>query len=274
MKIVSSIAELANPKDVITGLVPTMGAFHEGHLELMREARKQCGHVVVSLFVNPTQFGQGEDFNRYPRDLDRDIALAEKVGVDVLFTPDISEVYPRRGAIVHVPVVTELWEGAIRPTHFDGVATVVCKLVNIVRCDQVFFGQKDLQQCIVVRRMFEDLNMPVTFKMCPTVREQDGLAMSSRNVYLSEEERRVAPTIFAQLKACRKAVLAGDRSPDSLDAQLSQSSNFMRDAGLGVDYFDLIDMENAHPVRNIEQPSAIVTAVRLGKTRLIDNILM
>jgi len=240
----------------------------------MRTARSESDRVVVSLFVNPTQFAAGEDFERYPRDFERDRALAEQVGVDVLFAPETSEVYPRVATTVHVPVVTKLWEGAARPHHFEGVATVVCKLFNIVRPTVAYFGWKDLQQCLVIRRMTEDLNLPVQLSFEPTVRETDGLAMSSRNVYLTQEERRLAPLIFEQLSASKRAIGVGANTTEAIDEVLRRASDALDAAGFRVDYFDLIDLENAHPTRKASIPSAIIVAARLGKTRLIDNVLM
>lgn len=257
-----------------TGLVPTMGAFHEGHLQLMRAARIENDRVVVSLFVNPTQFGVGEDFERYPRNLDRDIALAESVGVDVLFAPDTQQIYPRPGCTIHVPVVTERWEGQIRPHHFSGVATVVCKLFHIVCCDVAYFGQKDLQQCIVIRRMIDDLNIPVRFSMQPTVREPDGLAMSSRNAYLTPEDRARAPMLQQLLQSVRKAIKEGNCTPDQLDKWLHSASTKLEIAGFSVDYFECIDLEDAHAVRDISRPCALIVAARIGRTRLIDNLLI
>jgi len=274
LKIVSTIKGLENLKAEATGFVPTMGAFHEGHLKLMRVARKENERVVVSLFVNPTQFGKGEDFTRYPRDLDRDAALAEKEGVDILFTPSLNEIYPRECSTILVPEVTDLWEGAIRPTHFAGVATVVCKLLNIVRCDVAYFGQKDLQQCIVIKRLIEDLNIPVRFSRQPTVREPDGLALSSRNMYLSPQERSLAPLLYAQLTHCKISIQQGDVTEYHVAEELGRASESLSKSGFRVDYFELIDLETTRPIRAISDQSALIVAARLGNTRLIDNLLM
>ena len=250
-----------------------MGAFHEGHLDLMRAARRETDRVVVSLFVNPTQFGQGEDFDRYPRNLDRDIALADEVGVDILFAPSTHEIYPRAATTIHVPEVTELWEGSVRPTHFAGVATVVCKLFNIVRPSIAYFGVKDLQQCLVIQRMVEDLNIPVIFSRQPTTRENDGLAMSSRNVYLSPENRAIAPMLYQQLTECRDKIKASSGLEVS-ELHLLQSVEVLNANGFKVDYFELIDLETAHPTRSLSKGSALIVAARLGNTRLIDNVLI
>jgi pantoate--beta-alanine ligase len=218
MKIVHTIAEIrefvrqARLAGRTVGLVPTMGYLHEGHLELMRRARERCGIVVASVFVNPTQFGPNEDLARYPRDLERDARLAAEVGVDVIFNPPVEEMYPP-GYCTYVDVerITENMCGASRPGHFRGVATVVTKLFNIVRPDAAFFGQKDAQQALVIRRMAEDLNMDLEIVTVPTVREPDGLAMSSRNVYLDPEQRRAALVLAGSLDRAVEAVRAGER---------------------------------------------------------------
>jgi pantoate--beta-alanine ligase len=251
-----------------------MGGFHEGHLQLMRTARSECRQVVVSLFVNPTQFGAGEDFERYPRDLARDAEMAEGVGVDILFAPEVAEIYPRQGSTVHVPVVTSHWEGAARPGHFVGVATVVCKLLNIVQPDTAYFGLKDLQQCLVITRMTDDLNLPVKISLQPTVRESDGLAMSSRNAYLTAEERRLAPLIFEELQSRKRFLQSSSHHHVAITEAIKQGKVALEDAGFRVDYFELIDLESAHEVRSLAMPCALVVAARLGRTRLIDNVLL
>jgi len=251
-----------------------MGGFHEGHLQLMRTARTECDRVVVSLFVNPTQFGEGEDFERYPRDLDRDAGLAESVGVDVLFAPTVEEIYPRPGSTIHVPVVSKLWEGAHRPGHFEGVATVVCKLFNMVRPEVAYFGLKDLQQCLVITRMVEDLNIPIRLSLQPTVRESDGLALSSRNAYLTKEERSLAPSLYKHLTACKDLLKASKLTHDEVDEALKHAKFQLEDEGFRADYFELIDLESAHSIRSIAMPCAIIAAAKLGKTRLIDNVVV
>jgi pantoate--beta-alanine ligase len=249
-----------------------MGAFHDGHLDLMRLARPECDTLVVSLFVNPTQFGPGEDFSRYPRDEERDLALAEEVGADVVFAPSVEEVYPRRTTTVSVREVTERWEGAIRPGHFDGVATVVCKLLNIVSPDFAVFGLKDLQQCAVIRRMVEDLNLRVALKFCPTRRESDGLAMSSRNTYLSREHREKAPLLYKELLRCATALKDAPQNPSAIDSELSGSRLRLVSNGFSVDYFALVDTFTTLPLDVVQSPCSLITAVRLGTTRLIDNL--
>ncbi len=251
-----------------------MGAFHDGHLQLMRKAKEENDQVVVSLFVNPTQFGVGEDFDRYPRDLERDSELARSAGVDVLFTPTTNEIYPRLSTTVQVPDVGERWEGSVRPTHFAGVATVVCKLLNIVRCDVAYFGQKDLQQCLVIQRMIDDLNIRVKFSRQPTSREPDGLAMSSRNVYLSPEHRELAPQLYAQLTACRDRLLSSELNPTEIDDELIARTRKLGEIGFDVDYFELIDTENTNPLRTVGGQGALIVAARIGSTRLIDNVIL
>ena len=241
MKIIRTAGELQ--LDGSTGLVPTMGAFHEGHLSLFRAARAENDTVVVSLFVNPTQFGPGEDLDRYPRDEDRDARLAEEAGVDVLFTPTAEEIYPSGFQTwVEVEELGRTLEGKHRPGHFRAVATVCLKLFNLVRPDRAYFGQKDAQQAAVIKQMVRDLAVPVEIRVCPTVRDEDGLALSSRNAYLSPEEREAALALPRALQARDRALL--DR--------------------LEVDYFEEADF----------RPRVLAAAVRVGQTRLIDNVIL
>ena len=250
-------------------LVPTMGALHDGHLELVRQARKQAATVVVSVFVNPTQFGPDEDFARYPRDLDHDVALAASAGADFVYAPAVGTMYPRGTmTTVMVPEVTERYEGAKRPGHFDGVSTVVLKLFNQVRPDVALFGRKDLQQCAVVRRRAEDLNLPIRLDFVPTFREADGLAMSSRNVYLSLEERALAPRLHAALVEAMRAIQDGAEPAITL----ADARNSLSDLGFDFDYLDLVSSRRFVPLASIEEDAALVVAARLGKTRLIDNV--
>jgi len=270
--VVSKIADLKYPPNKTVGFVPTMGAFHEGHLNLMRRAVEGNDLTVVSLFVNPTQFGKNEDFSRYPRDLEKDASMAESAGVDILFAPDVREIYPRETCTIHVPEVTELWEGAVRPGHFDGVATVVAKLFNIVRPDRAYFGQKDLQQCRVIARMMEDLNFGFELKIEPTTRESDGLAMSSRNVYLSGEERASAPLLYAELSRCA-ANFADISRTDIVRNELNLSREKLAANGFIVDYFELVDRDDLKPLSQNVGHGAIIVAAKLGRTRLIDNVI-
>jgi pantoate--beta-alanine ligase len=248
MKIIRTIAELrARPRDGTVGLVPTMGAFHEGHLALFRAAREENDLVVASLFVNPAQFGAGEDLEKYPRDEERDARLAEEVGVDILFAPDADELYPPGFQTwVDVEELGRRLEGEYRPGHFRGVATVCLKLFNIVRPNRAYFGQKDAQQVAVIKRMVRDLDHEVRVRVVPTVRDPDGLALSSRNAYLSPEERELALQLPRALAT---------RDPELARASLN---------GLDVDYVEVADFE----------PRVLAGAVRVGETRLIDNVVL
>jgi pantoate--beta-alanine ligase len=254
-----------------SALVPTMGALHEGHLSLIRKAAQTGKPVVVSIFVNPTQFGPNEDYSRYPRSFDQDCELSEKAGAHAIFHPSAEEMYAQQQTSrIIVPQVTQHFEGALRPGHFDGVATVVCKLFQIVRPDAAFFGLKDLQQCAVISRMVQDLNVPVDLSFEPTVRESDGLAKSSRNVYLSESDRKTAPLLYHHLTQSRKAIAAG-KSPNIV---LKAAQNSLTEAGFLVDYYELIDRRTFAPSHEITTNSAIIVAAKLGNTRLIDNVLL
>ena len=273
MKVVREIATLDLDRSKTVGLVPTMGAFHDGHLELMRQARAQGDVLVVSLFVNPTQFGAGEDFERYPRNEERDFSLAEEVGVDVIFAPSVEEMYPEIATRIHVEGVSELWEGAFRPGHFDGVATVVAKLFNIVRPDFAVFGEKDYQQCRVIERIVEDLNVPVRLVFAPTVREADGLAMSSRNAYLGPELRQLAPQLHRELI---KLAASLRQSKTEFEAQslIDESVQSLTRVGFAIDYLELVDSKYLLQTREISSAARLIVAARLGKTRLIDNIAL
>ncbi len=259
--------------DRMIGLVPTMGGFHEGHLSLIRRAREECEVVVASLFVNPTQFDDPADLEAYPRDEARDAGLAAEHDVDYLFAPSPQELYPSGFATrVSVSGVTEGLEGAMRGrAHFDGVATVVAKLLNIVAPDIAYFGQKDAQQAVVIRRLAEDLNFPVRIEICPTVREPDGLAMSSRNVHLSEDDRRQATALHRALRAVQEAVNQGVSDPSAARAQgLAQ----LGAVGLSPEYLELVSTDTLAPVQSIESETLAVVAARVGETRLIDNLLI
>jgi len=245
-----------------------MGAFHDGHLDLMRRARQSCDQVVVSLFVNPTQFGPSEDLSKYPRDLDRDVALAESVGVDLLFAPSAEEIYGRATAWVEIPEISQRWEGHFRPSHFRGVATVVAKLFNIVGPCDAFFGWKDLQQCTVIDHLVSALSFEVNLHFCETVREQDGLAMSSRNVYLSPENRQIAPQIYENLSSARDQVQTGKSILEAQEIALSR----LADSGFLVDYFEFVSLHDLEPLSIYSPNAAWITAAKLGTTRLIDNV--
>lgn len=263
----------ARARGLTVGFVPTMGYLHEGHLTLIRKARESCGYVVASIFVNPTQFGPGEDYETYPRDPERDAALAGEAGADVLFCPSVREMYPDGYATyVTVEGMTTKLCGVFRPTHFRGVATVVAKLFNIVDPDLAFFGEKDYQQLLVVRRMAADLNMRVRVVGVPTVREADGLAMSSRNVYLNQSERAAAVVLSRSLEAARRAHAAGERRA----AELSGLVRRMIEAEplARVDYVEIYGLPDLTDIELVDGPALLALAVRFGKTRLIDNTVL
>jgi pantoate--beta-alanine ligase len=254
------------------GLVPTMGAFHDGHLSLMRRARAQCDVVVVSLFVNPAQFNDAGDLAAYPRDERRDAELAVAEGVDVLFAPSEQEVYPAGFATtVSVSEGTAQLEGAARPGHFDGVATVVAKLLNMAGPDVAYFGQKDAQQAAMIRRLVRDLDMPVRIEICPTVRAGDGLALSSRNALLSQAERERAQALHRALSRVRESVLAG--ANDSRTATAVGVAE-LTSAGIEPEYLELVSAETMAPLDRINGEALAVVAARVGTTRLIDNELI
>jgi pantoate--beta-alanine ligase len=255
------------------GLVPTMGALHDGHLSLVRRARATCDDVVVSLFVNPAQFDESSDLAAYPRDEARDGALAAEAGADLLFAPELAEVYPPGFATtVHVGAVTETLEGVHRGVgHFDGVATVVTKLLNMVGPDVAFFGQKDAQQALVIRRLVRDLDLPVRIEVCPTVREADGLALSSRNVHLRGADRERALALRDALAAAEASLTAGERDAGALrDAALAA----MRRRGVEPDYLEFVRTDDLSPVARIDGEVLVAVAAGVGPTRLIDNTIL
>ena len=279
MRIVRTIAEVraavsaARSTGATVGLVPTMGAFHDGHLSLMRAARAAHDLVVVSLFVNPTQFGANEDLSTYPRDEARDAALAETAGVDVLFAPAVPEIYPEGFATsIHVAGLTDVLDGARRGAHhFDGVATVVTKLFGIVRPDAAYFGEKDAQQVLVVRRVVRDLDLDVRIVACPIVREADGLAMSSRNVYLDSNARVQATALSRALDAATAVFEAGERDAASI---LSAAHLVLDDAGIAPEYLEVRDAETLASVTRIDRDALLAVAAPVGAARLIDNHLL
>ncbi|WP_298863454.1 pantoate--beta-alanine ligase [uncultured Microbacterium sp.] len=252
------------------GLVPTMGAFHAGHLSLMQAAREANDLVIVSLFVNPTQFGPAEDLDAYPRDEARDAELAEKQGVDILFAPEPAEIYPDGFATsIHVAGLTDVLDGASRGAfHFDGVATVVTKLFGIVAPDDAYFGQKDAQQVLVIRRVVRDLNLPVRIHACPIVREPDGLAMSSRNVYLDADARQRATALNRALDAAASVYEAGERDAATIVAAAEQ---VLADAGIRPDYLELRSNDDLHALETVDGDALLAVAARVGAARLIDN---
>jgi len=255
------------------GLVPTMGALHEGHLSLVRAARAQCDAVAVSLFVNPTQFGPTEDLAKYPRPFERDRALLEKEGVEILFSPSADEMYPKgEGTWVVVDGLSEKLDGRSRPGHFRGVATVVSKLFHILEPDAAFFGQKDAAQSAIIRRLVRDLNFPLEVVICPIVREPDGLAMSSRNTYLSSEERQRALVLRQSLILVEDNFRAGQRNAAKLIAAAREV--VAAQPQVRLDYFEIVDPDTLDPIEQVSQPVLAAVAAYVGNTRLIDNVVL
>ncbi len=258
-------------KGKIIGFVPTMGYLHEGHLSLMRVAKKKSDVLVVSIFVNPTQFGPKEDFKRYPRDLGRDRRLLKETGCDFLFVPDTNDMYPERyETYIEVEDSTKVLEGAFRPGHFKGVTTIVAKLFNIVQPDITVFGQKDFQQAAVIKRMAKDLNFPVRIMVAPTIREKSGLALSSRNSYLSFEEKKQALVLYQSLNLAKKMIESGERDSGKIKNRMKKLIQEKPKAK--IDYIAINDSETLRPLKKVKGDVLISLAVRIGKTRLIDNI--
>jgi pantoate--beta-alanine ligase len=277
MKIITTIAEMRafsaaqRMQGKKLGFVPTMGFLHDGHLSLMGRAREENDIVVASIFLNPTQFGPTEDLDRYPRDAAGDQAKCEHAGVDALFMPQASEMYPGKPIVfVTVEGISEVLEGAVRPGHFRGVATIVAKLFNIVTPHCAYFGQKDFQQCVVIRRMATGLDLDVEVVVLPTVREKDGLAMSSRNSYLGRDERRVAATIWRALSEGGRLFRSGQR--DAAVLQGAVRGTLLEEPGLSIDYVEIVDPDDLRPRTVVENRTVILVAVRVGRTRLIDNL--
>lgn len=255
------------------GLVPTMGALHAGHAALLRAARTACGYVVATIFVNPTQFGPHEDFHRYPRPLEHDLDVCRAEGVDLIFVPEVATVYPANfQTFVEVMGVQQGMEGQSRPGHFRGVATVVLKLFQMVQADVAFFGQKDGQQARLIQQMVADLNVPVEVRIAPTVREPDGLAMSSRNAYLDADQRRNAPALYAALCAGRKLLEDGERSAAAVQQLLT--TRIAAIPGAVLDYAEVVDADTLQPRESLTGRVMLALAVRFGATRLIDNVLV
>jgi pantoate--beta-alanine ligase len=245
-----------------------MGAFHEGHVSLIERSKRENDRTVVSIFVNPTQFGPNEDFKKYPRTIELDYVLASAAGADIVFAPETNEMYGESSTVIHVPSVTELYEGAIRPGHFDGVATIVTKLFNIVSPKNVYFGEKDLQQCAVIRKLIADLKFDINMTVCDTCRESSGLAKSSRNIYLSESEFLIAPTLYLVLTEARNDILKGKNVPEILLKCIKK----LQEQSFLVDYLDLVDRRLMRPINAPNEYASVIVAAKLGATRLIDNI--
>jgi pantoate--beta-alanine ligase len=276
MKIVTTHSELRAARMLLpgsVGFVPTMGYLHAGHISLVQAARVECSSVVASIFVNPTQFGPNEDLAKYPRDLPRDLVLLESAGVNLVWTPTVEVMYPTGFQTwVEVGSLTHRLEGEVRPGHFRGVTTVVAKLFNGVRPDKAYFGQKDAQQAAVIRRMTKDLDFPIEIVVCPTLREMDGLAMSSRNVYLSTAERQAATVLFRALSATRSAYDSGERAAGKLRA-------IVRDVVVAeplakLQYISCTDYDSLEELETLDGKALLSMAVFMGKTRLIDNIVL
>ena len=264
-------ARQARAESRIIGLVPTMGALHAGHLALIERARRECSPVIASIFVNPKQFGPNEDFSKYPRALDSDRKMLEQAGVDSVFAPEPLEIYPNGfSTYVEVEGLSERLEGRSRPGHFRGVTTVVMKLLQIVQPNFAYFGRKDAQQARIITQMARDLNLDSEIVVCPIVREPDGLALSSRNAYLSAEERKAATVLYRALDAARGELAAGVRDALQLQGVLNRTISAERQAR--VDYAEVVDAESFEPVVRVSKPAYVLLAVFIGKTRLIDNL--
>jgi pantoate--beta-alanine ligase len=277
MRTVRAVADLratlepARREGLTIGLVPTMGALHEGHLSLIRRAREQCDRVIVSLFVNPAQFNERADLERYPRQEAHDAELAAEAGADILFAPSDEEIYPSGFATnVEVLGITERLEGATRGTeHFRGVSTVVTKLLGMAQPDVVYFGQKDAQQIVVIRRLVADLNLPVRIEACPTVREPDGLALSSRNARLNAAERVRALSLYRALSAAAERAATGERSAEALLSAVREAI-----VPIEPEYMALVDPDTLEPIMQLDEPALLAVAARVGDTRLIDNVIL
>jgi len=274
MQVVGPIFEIRALRQQLSGtvgFVPTMGYLHEGHLALVKQARMDNSNVIVSIYVNPAQFGPREDFGAYPRELNRDLELLREEGVDIVFVPSDDEMYPPEfSSWVDVGKVTERLEGASRPGHFRGVATIVAKLFNIVQPSRAYFGQKDAQQVVVIKRMVADLNMGIDIVVVPTVRENDGLAMSSRNIYLSPRERQAATILSKALNLAQQLWQSGEKDADKLRQQMT--SLIQKEPLAQIDYISIADAETLEELNLIDRPALAFLAVRIGKTRLIDNM--
>jgi pantoate--beta-alanine ligase len=280
MKILKKINEVRDEikklkkENKIIGFVPTMGYLHEGHISLVKKAKEECDYVVVSIFVNPTQFCPGEDFDRYPRDIERDIKILENEKIDLLFNPDIEEMYKKDNKTwVIVDEISDIYEGKFRKGHFKGVCTVVIKLFNIVQPDKAYFGWKDFQQLIIIKKMVEDLNIPVEIIGCPTIREKDGLAASSRNVYLNEEERKKALCLYKALKKIEEMIKK--EKIYECEILIKEGRKIIEEEeGVKIQYLDIVSMDNMKKLEKIEDKAVIIGAIKIGNVRLIDNLIV
>ena len=276
MRVVDSVAALRSARGDLAepeGFVPTMGYLHQGHLSLVRRSRAECKSSVVSIFVNPTQFGPEEDLERYPRDLERDLGLLEAEGVDLVFAPPVSEIYPQGfQTYVHTEILTQRLEGRSRAGHFRGVTTVVAKLLNLVRPERAYFGQKDAQQALVVRRMVLDLDIPVQIVICPTVREPDGLAMSSRNGYLDPDQRIAATALSRALYAAKEAYEQGETDAERLRQKVREVVG--AEPAAALEYVSCADLQTLEELDRVEGGALLSLAATVGGIRLIDNVLL
>jgi len=276
MKVAETISEMKQVRRALkepVGFVPTMGYLHEGHISLVRAAKAENKSVVVSIFVNPTQFGPKEDLSKYPRDLKRDLAMLEKIGADVVFFPADKEMYPPGyDTWVDVDKLTKRLEGASRPTHFRGVTTIVTKLFNIVEADNAYFGQKDAQQALVIQKMANDLNMNVRVVVCPTVREPDSLAMSSRNVYLTPEQRKQATALHRSLTLAKDLYTKGERNATKIQQQMTEL--IQKEPLAVIDYISIASPETLEELETIQGKALVSMVVKFGNTRLLDNVTL
>ena len=265
------IIKAAKKKGNVIGFVPTMGALHQGHLSLMRAAKNRCDYVAVSIFVNPTQFGAGSDYRRYPRNLEKDLKIARQTKIDLVFVPKVPEMYPdEQLSWVEVRKMQDGLCGRFRPGHFQGVATVVTKLFNIVQPDKAFFGQKDAQQARIIKKMVKDLNLDIKIEILPTVREKDGLAMSSRNTYLNSRERKAAAVLYKSLKEAGCLIKNGEKNPGKVIQGMRRLIE--KEPLAGIDYIERVDPASLAPLKIIKNEVLVSLAVWIGKARLIDNL--
>ncbi|MBC8481784.1 MAG: pantoate--beta-alanine ligase [Planctomycetes bacterium] len=270
---VKSLVKKARSDGKTIGFVPTMGALHEGHLSLIRAANEKCDFVVVSIFVNPTQFGPSEDLDKYPRPIEKDIELCEKNNVDLVFNPTVEQMYKQQNLTwVNVEKITECLCGSSRPNHFRGVTTVCAKLFNIVKPDFAFFGQKDAQQAVVIKRMVCDLNMDLEIVVCPIVRAADGIALSSRNAYLTPEQRKDAALLYKSLQNCRQLIEKGEKNSQTITDQIR--TTLSESPLIKVEYISIVDFHSLEDIGRVSAGTLIAVAIRIANTRLIDNILV
>ncbi|MFC1897367.1 pantoate--beta-alanine ligase [Chloroflexota bacterium] len=276
MKVVEKIADMKRIRQRLTepvGFVPTMGYLHEGHLALVKQARTENQSVVVSIFINPTQFGPQEDFEKYPRDHALDLSILENEKTNIVFMPSVAEIYPPQfNSWIDIDKITERLEGASRPTHFRGVTTIVAKLFNVIEPARAYFGQKDAQQLIVIKKMVTDLNMNLEIVSIPTVREPDGLAMSSRNIYLNSEQHQAATVLYQALVLAQKLWAQGERDAEQIRQEVT--ALIQKQPLADIDYVSIADNETLDELDVVKPPALVSLAVRIGKTRLIDNVLL